>query len=213
MPALESLLAGAAQVAGNVVSNQMSSWQSDHIMDRQLEAANTAHQRQVKDLRAAGLNPILSAGDSGASGLNGSMPTVSDFGNTAREAVNSGLAIATAKENLSNTEMDTNLKKDQGSNLAAERVNIRKQTEIMSQQLQNQKYQNELLRETLPSMIKEAKAKGDWSQVNQIMGVINSGANSAGAVMGIGNSVKQLMNAVPSKLPTTTTKTESKGNK
>ena len=52
-------------------NNAWSAQQAQKQMDFQAQMANTAHHREVADLKAAGLNPILSAGGSGASAPSG----------------------------------------------------------------------------------------------------------------------------------------------
>lgn len=64
----------AAAIAGGLVSsaaqlyaNQQNIKANDKRFGAEVELANTAHRREIEDLQAAGLNPILSASGSGAS--------------------------------------------------------------------------------------------------------------------------------------------------
>ena len=83
----------AGQVANKATDFLFSNYQANKAWSRQKQAAQSAHQWEVADLRAAGLNPILSA--TGGNGAN--LPSVAVAQNASSEAPNLLGMMATAQ--------------------------------------------------------------------------------------------------------------------
>lgn len=112
-----SLIGGGISYLGQSSANQVNRELARDQMDFQERMSNTAHQREVVDLRAAGLNPILSAKLGGASTPAGAMARVENPASGAGEAVK-GLASSALNARLlaaqiKNVEQDTMLKSAQ----------------------------------------------------------------------------------------------------
>ena len=101
------LAAAAISAAGAIQQGRQSAAAAKKQMVFQKNMSDTAHQRQVADLRAAGLNPILSARLGGASTPSGAQPSViPNIGSTAaNSALNAYNTYAQVNERQAHTEL------------------------------------------------------------------------------------------------------------
>lgn len=106
-----AIASAGASLAGGLISNHAARSESSRNRSFQERMSNTAHQREVKDLRAAGLNPILSA-KGGASTPSGAMANMT---NSAKDASNTFNSARLIKEQLKNIQADTDLKGEQAT--------------------------------------------------------------------------------------------------
>lgn len=101
-----SLIGGAKAASGAKQVNAQQIELAREQMEFQERMSSTAHQRQVKDLKEAGLNPILSAGGSGASSPSGAMPSLQNpdahLGKGISDASGKAMQFVQMKQNLAN---------------------------------------------------------------------------------------------------------------
>lgn len=94
-----ALISGVGSLIGGEMTNSSARGIADAQMDFQQENSDTAHQREVRDLRAAGLNPILSAGGPGASTPSGaSAPVINSLGEASKAAIQNFSALQSSRQ-------------------------------------------------------------------------------------------------------------------
>lgn len=108
-----SLFGTAAGVYGANRSRQVSQENSRESRAWQERMSNTAHTREVKDLRTAGLNPILSAKSSGAPVGAGSTATTPDFSSAYGGAAMKSAQLALILSQARKTSAEATLVEDQ----------------------------------------------------------------------------------------------------
>lgn len=104
----QSAKAYDAVVQQTASNNQFNVEQAAKQMAFQERMSSTAHQREVKDLIAAGLNPVLSA-NGGASTPSGSTASADTSGSTAKlqlamQQMQAGVALQQTKENIASAQ-------------------------------------------------------------------------------------------------------------
>ncbi|WNK14329.1 MAG: DNA pilot protein [Microvirus sp.] len=152
-PWIGGALSGAGSLIGGNMANQASAAEAQKNRDWQERMSGSAHQREVADLKAAGLNPMLSGtGGGGAMTGGGGVASQQDIVSPALSAMQGAVTSSAQRGNI---EADSYLKNEQATNLNADTTLKQANTDIARMQP-----------DVLKSQINQMKAAADAAEAS-----------------------------------------------
>lgn len=197
-----TLLGGAMQGMFQDQTNRANQGIASDQMNFQERMSNTSHQREVADMRAAGLNPILSGmGGSGASSPNGASIAQQNpvSSNILADSVSSAIDARRLRKEIEGQDSQTKLNEASAAAAAASRA----QSEASAKKIATE---NKAIEAQMPAIIQKAKtdtkrekfnekaAEYDsiMSRVKQGTGIITDAASAFMPKIRIGGQTKEV---------------------
>lgn len=206
------LLSGALSFFGGRSSAKSAKRQANRALDLQEMQLRHGHELAVKDMREAGLNPILAAGNPAASSFSAG-PVPQD---TITPAVSTAIQSRMAREEIKNMEQERDTK------FAAAQRDKQAGDLAGQQSITEQKTREELLplqkqiltanASTALSNAKIAKTDEEWRETDKQVGAVSSVVGSIAEAIGAGNSAKSLLGKSLMPKPRNYTKTTTRGD-
>jgi len=192
-----AIIGAVTSAATTYYQNEEAKKEATRNRNFQRDMANTAHQRELADLKAAGLNPMLAVtGGSGAATPSGGMAPIENIGApaiaTAMDAMRLKKDISMAEQQMANqTKLADSTEKLQAA-----------QTFQSAATAKNAALNNEILQSSIPALkteagtrYKKAQFDRDTQVYDSIIEKVKSGTQAVGGIMGLVpnvNSARQL---------------------
>jgi hypothetical protein len=200
---LGGLVGGGLSMIGAQQQNTAASNAADKQMAFQQNMSNTAHQREVTDLKAAGLNPILSGmGGSGASTPMGAMaPVQNTMSGLGQSIVNSSSSAAAAKRNRDAIDSQTN--KNNTDNILTNAQKILTDTKNQQATHDARSAKANANVDEINAQIRQAQLPAElkWAPWKPAIDAVGKLTGTATEALGGGYLMKKLLQGVPGAGP------------